>query len=148
MRIVPVSLKAANQYIETHHRHHQGKKNGYRFAVGLADESGELIGVAIASNPAGRGQCDGFTLEVSRTCTAGEKNANSMLYGAIRKVALAMGYRRLITYTMPEESGASLRAVGWMQTGLTDGRGWNRPKRSRTDLHPVGPKLRWEYRAA
>lgn len=148
MKIVPISLKVANAYIDAHHRHHHGKKNGYRFAVGLADDAGGLIGVAIASNPASRSQADGLTLEVSRTCTAGEKNANSMLYGAIRRVAIAMGYRRLITYTMPEESGASLRAVGWVITGETRGESWNRPGRARVDLHQVGPKVRWEYIAA
>jgi len=40
-------------------------------------------------------------------------NANSMLYGAIWKAAKAMGYLRCITYTQADETGSSLRAVGW-----------------------------------
>lgn len=34
-------------------------------------------------------------------------------YAACRRAALALGWRRLVTYTLPEEGGASLRAAGW-----------------------------------
>ena len=47
-----------------------------------------------------------------RTATDGYRNANSTLYGAAWRVAQAMGYRRLITYTQANESGASMRAIG------------------------------------
>jgi hypothetical protein len=52
-------------------------------------------------------------LEVNRTCTTGERNANSMLYGAIRRAAVAMGYETIYTYTPADECGASLRAAGF-----------------------------------
>ena len=54
-------------------------------------------------------------LEVNRTCTDGTRNANSMLYGAIWKAAKAMGYVRCITYTQADETGASLKAAGWIK---------------------------------
>lgn len=56
---------------------------------------------------------DGLTLEVTRVCTDGTRNANSILYGACARTAKGMGYNRIITYTLQSESGASLRAAGW-----------------------------------
>jgi len=71
-------------------------------------------------------------------------NAASMLYGAAWRAAKAMGYRRLITYTLPEEGGSSLRAAGWTVVGQSAGGTWNRNARPRVDKHPLQPKLRWE----
>lgn len=56
---------------------------------------------------------NGVTLEVTRTCTDGTRNANSMLYGAIVRAATALGYHKCVTYTQHDESGASLRGAGW-----------------------------------
>jgi hypothetical protein len=67
----------------------------------------------MVGRPVARHYDDGRTLEVNRTCTDGTPNANSALYGAAWRVAKAMGYRRLITYTQDGESGASLRAAAW-----------------------------------
>jgi hypothetical protein len=36
-----------------------------------------------------------------------------MLYGAAWRAARAIGYQRLVTYTLAAENGASLRAAGW-----------------------------------
>ena len=56
-----------------------------------------------------------------------------------------MGYRRLVTYTLPEEGGVSLRAAGWTVVGqTTNDRGWNTKDRPRVDDHPLQCKLRWE----
>jgi len=87
---------------------------------------------------------NGWTLEVNRACTDGTKNANSMLYGACWRVTKALGYRKLITYTLPEESGASLRAAGWKCIGEAGGERWSRASRPRIDTHPTQTKLRWE----
>ena len=82
---------------------------------------------------------------MTRTCTDGTKNANSCLYGACWRVARGLGYKRLITYTVPSESGVSLRGAGFKMVGETnDARGWNRPKRPRVDTHPLVSKLIWE----
>lgn len=151
MKLVPITLRQANGFIREHHRHHGGRR-GYRFAVGL-HSGGALVGVALASNPIAKALCDGVTIEVSRTCTDGTKNANSMLYGAIWRAARALGYERMITYTTPEESGSSLRAIGMRPDGMTEGRPWDRPGRPRPQAkYPVGPKVRWvietpEYRS-
>ena len=103
-----------------------------------------MRGVAIVGRPVARLLDDGWTLEVNRTCTDGAKNANSMLYGACRRVAFGLGYRKLITYTLPEEGGASLNAAGWKCIGEAGSGTWNRKARPRVDLHPLQTKLRWE----
>lgn len=142
MKLAPISLRQANAFVEKHHRHHGGRR-AYRFAVCIKGPRGGMKGVAIAGNPIAKALCDGLTIEVSRTCTDGTKNANSMLYGAIWRAARALGYTRMVTYTMPEESGSSLRAVGMVPDGMTEGRPWSRTKRPRTVNYPVGPKVRW-----
>jgi hypothetical protein len=100
LTLSPVSLREANAFIEKHHRHHGGRR-AHRFAVGVRGPRGGLRGVAIAGNPIAKALCDGRTIEVSRSCTDGTKNVNSMLYGAIWRAARALGYTRMITYTMP-----------------------------------------------
>ena len=144
IHIVPINIKQANKFIEQFHRHHHSVP-GCKFCLGVAEGS-SLIGVAVVGLPLSRHLMDGETLEVRRTCTDGTKNANSMLYGAAWRVTQGLGYHRLLTYTLPEESGASLRAVGWTCCGLCGGGSWdtqnsNRPRLSR---HPQCQKLRWE----
>lgn len=142
LTIVPMTLAEANAFVEKHHRHHKPVP-GAKFCVAVA--VGEtVVGVAIVGRPIARMVDDGWTLEVNRTCTDGTKNANSMLYGACRRAAFALGYRKLITYTLPSESGASLRAAGWKCLGEAGGGSWSRESRPRVDTHPLQPKLRWE----
>ena len=111
MDIRPISISKANAYVEQFHRHH-GKKVGCKFAISVF-EGDILHGVAICSNPVARNSDDGFTLEVSRLCTDGERNACSMLYGACARIAKEMGYRKIQTYILESENGASLKASGW-----------------------------------
>ena len=51
---------------------------------------------------------------------------------------------RLVTYTLPEEGGASLRGAGWRCIGEAGGGSWSRTARPRVDAHPTQRKLRWE----
>lgn len=55
-----------------------------------------------------------------------------------------MGYRRLVTYTLPAEGGASLRGAGWTCLGRAGGGSWFRRARPRVDTHPTQVKMRWE----
>jgi hypothetical protein len=89
---------------------------------------------------------DGWTLEVNRCCTDGVRNGCSMLYGKAWQVAKALGYRKLITYTLPAEGGASLRGAGWKCIGERGGGNWNHKGRPRidTDVLLQGQKLLWE----
>jgi hypothetical protein len=91
---------------------------------------------------------DQSPLEVSRVATDGVRNGCSMLYGACRRAALALGYRRLVTYVLDTEPGTSLRAAGWRCTGAVRGKPWDTPRRRRVDRHPIRNKYRWEAGAA
>ena len=141
LTIVPINLDEANAFVRQYHRHHKPVP-GAKFCIAVAGK--DIVGVAIVGRPIARMVDDGWTLEVNRTCTNGTKNVNSMLYGACRRVAFALGYRRLITYTLPEESGSSLRGAGWKCLGEAGGGKWSRPSRPRVDTHPTQIKLRWE----
>lgn len=141
MRVVPIAFDEANEFVRRHHRHHQPCV-GHKFSIAVADEV--VRGVAIVGRPVSRMADDGLTLEVNRCCTDGAKNACSMLYSAAWRAARAMGYLKLITYTLPSEGGASLRGAGWKVIGQAGGGSWGRDSRPRVDMHPTEPKLRWE----
>lgn len=151
MQISQITLKVAQEFVAKHHRHNK-PPTGHKFSIGLKNSDGELIGVATAGRPIARHFDDGLTLEVNRTCTTGERNANSALYGAIWRAAKAMGYQRLITYTQADESGASLRAVGFVQVKeLPSRKGWAASSVVLKDKRdPVGnggvPRVLWEIR--
>lgn len=110
--LVPITLAKAKEFVREFHRHNPNSKATWKFGVGL-ENNGRLIGVAMAGLPAARLSMTRYVLEVNRTCTDGTVNANSLLYGAIARAAKALGYKKLITYTLPIESGSSLRGAGW-----------------------------------
>ena len=140
--IVPLSLSEANSAVSRWHRHHMAVR-GHKFSLGC-ERGGDLCGAAIVGRPVARRLDDGWTLEVTRVATDGTRNACSALYGAARRATFALGYRRLVTYTLPSESGASLRAAGYRCIGAAGGGSWSRPSRPRSDNAPTEPKLRWE----
>lgn len=143
LTVVPVTLREANAYVARVHRHH-GPARGCFFCLGVADDRGEIRGVAIVGRPVARRLQDGFTAEVLRVATDGCPNACSALYGACWRAARAQGFRRLGTYTLVGEPGTSLRAAGWKLIGEAGGGSWSREGRPRVDLHPTQMKLRWE----
>lgn len=152
MTIVPVTLRAARQFVAAYHRHNE-PPIGHRFSIGLADAASELVGVVIAGRPVARGADDGLTIELLRVTTTGDRNACSRLYGAACRAATAMGYRRAITYTLAEEPGTSLRAAGftvdaelparvpWAHT--SGPRSGEMPQLWGDAKMPTGPKTRW-----
>jgi hypothetical protein len=152
MKIVPITLATAKAFVGEHHRHNK-PPTGWKFGVGLVDEGGDLIGVATAGRPVARHFDDGLTLEVNRTCTDGTPNANSMLYGAVWRAGKAMGYTRCITYTQAEESGASLKAAGFVQVKILASRGsWAESSvKGRDKRDPVGTggveRVLWEIKS-
>ena len=143
LTVVPISLAEANAFVARHHRHH-APMPGAKFCIAIADDGGTVRGVAIVGRPVARNADNGWTLEVNRCCTDGVKNGCSMLYGAAWRAAKALGYRRLITYTLPEEGGASLRATGWTNIGLRGGGNWNCASRPRVDTQLQQQKFCWE----
>lgn len=142
LAIVPCDIDEARAFVDQYHRHHKAPLSG-KFAVAVADAE-KVRGVAIAGRPVARALQDGWTIEITRVCTDGTRNACSMLYGACRRVAIALGYKRVITYTLATEGGASLRAAGFRVVADVRGRSWSCPSRPRVDKHPLQNKLRWE----
>lgn len=142
--IVPVTLKEANEFVEEHHRHH-GRVVGHKFSIGCADvDTGEIVGVAIVGRPVARYLDNGWTLEVNRCCTDGSRNACSMLYAAAWRAARAMGYKKLVTYILASETGASVKAAGFSCVGEAGGLRWTGKRRPEIDLYPAQMKLRFE----
>lgn len=146
LRVVPTTLREANAFVEANHRHH-GPSRGCILCAAVADDLGAVRGVAIVGRPVARMLDDGWTAEVTRCCTDGARNACSMLYGAAWRAVRALGYRRLVTYTLPDEGGSSMRAAGFRLVGAAGGGSWNCPSRPRVDTHPLQEKLRWERAA-
>jgi hypothetical protein len=112
-----------------------------------AKAAGDLVGVVIVGRPMSRMRDDGDTLEVTRLCTDGERNACSFLYGAAAKAAFALGYQRIGTYILASEPGTSLMGTGWKLIGERSGRSWSCPLRPRVDKHPTQKKMLFERTA-
>lgn len=140
----PISFPEASAFIRRHHRH-LPPPQGHKFSVAVRDGQ-QVVGVVTVGRPVARHVDDGLTLEVTRCCTTGAENACSMLYGAAWRTTRALGYRRLITYTLPQEPGTSLRAAGWRAAGVTTGGSWHRRERPRTDRASTSRKQVWEKR--
>ena len=151
MKVVPMSLAEANEFVANFHRHNKPVQ-GAKFSIGASDGQ-RLIGVAIVGRPVARRLDDGITSEVTRCCVLDDapKGACSFLYSRSWRAWQAMGGQRLVTYTLQSESGSSLRGAGWKVVGQTEGfaegKGWTtRPGR---EWQPVigQAKFRWEVAA-
>lgn len=148
MRIVPLTLREANDFVETWHRHSARTSNdGGKYAIGLEHE-GELVGVAIVGRPVARLLHADGTAELLRLCTSSSapKGAGSKLYARARRIWQLMGGTRFVTYTLSRESGAVLRGAGVREPAATvRAEEWDRPSRRRTSQPVYGePKLRWD----
>lgn len=82
LEVVPVTFSFAKEYVKAHHRHNPNIV-GCKFAIGVKNGEGDIVGVAICGRPVSRHLDNGETLEINRVCTDGTKNACSMLYGRL-----------------------------------------------------------------
>ena len=147
LKVCPITLREAQEYIKKHHRHCSPPKF-HKFSVALkVDGEQDFVGVGVASTPKARAQMDGETLEINRVCSdARYADVCSKLYALMIRAGKSMGYRRFISYTLPEEDGASLKAAGFHLDGITEGRtsSWSSGKRPRNiEKYPQGAKFRW-----
>ena len=140
--IQPIDFAEAAEFVRQHHRHHIPPVS-WKFGCAV-NNGAEVVGVVMVGRPVSRVRDDGWTLEVTRCCTDGTPHVASKLYAAAWRAARALGYRRLITYTLAEEPGTSLRAAGWRIVGQTKGGSWDCPSRPRVDKAPTGQKTLWE----
>ncbi len=156
MIAIPIELKAAQAYINQYHRHHQAAHRD-KFRIATSNDGKDIIGVIQVGRPVSRVLDDGHTLEVLRLCTTGDKNVCSFLYSRACRIAKEMGYTKMITYILETETGASLRASGWVcEVDGVGGSDWNVPSRPREVIalqmslfeekpkYPIGQKKqRW-----
>ena len=142
LALMPISYGDACVFVSHHHRHHAAPQ-GHKFSVACTDGL-EVRGVVMVGRPVARGLDNGLTLEVTRCCTDGTPNACSLLYGAAWRATKALGYERLLTYTLATEGGTSLRAAGWRVIGQTQGGQWDTPSRPRPQVRQAGVKTLWE----
>lgn len=142
MTLKPISIRDANAFVALHHRHHK-PVHGAKFAI-ACEEDGVRHGVAIVGRPVSRRLDDGVTAEITRLCSDGTQNVCSFLLSRAKRAAQAMGYVRVITYTLATEGGKSLQAAGWVRQGERSGRGsWNVPSRPRQGRDKEVVKVLW-----
>lgn len=151
LHIVPCTLRRANDFVEAYHRHsRRTARDGGKFSI-AATMNGQVVGVAIVGNPLSATLMNGFTAEVLRDCVLPDapRNCNSFLYGACRRIWFEMGGNLIITYTLTEESGASLRGAGWTLAAEVRGHSattWGKSDHlTRTEQAILAvPKRRWQ----
>lgn len=154
MKIAPCTVTAAKLKVKEWHRHLKDIQGGL-FAAQVIDDTGQCVAVALAGNPARVWQKEA-KLVISRVaaeedqpkiiCSKGREHASpscTMLYGALCRAAKALGYCEVWTYTLPEESGISLKAAGFIDMGLSAGGEHSRPSRYRKPAVRPEPKRRW-----
>ena len=142
LKAIPLELKQANEFVKKLHRHHDPVYRD-KFRIGC-EKNGELVGVVQVGRPVSRNLDDGKTLEVVRLCTDGTKNACSFMYSKAARIAKELGYQKIITYILEDETGESLKAAGWNLAATTKGGDWSRPSRPRKTTAPTVPKKRYE----
>ena len=143
LEIKPIHLAAARDFVKKYHRHNIPPVGG-KFAVACYDDD-RLCGVAICGRPVARRLDDGETLEIYRNCTDGTQNACSKLYGTCQRIARDMGYKRVITYTLESENGASLRAANFECCGKCGGKEWTGSRRRDYYVSPKEMKTKWLF---
>lgn len=146
LKLQPISFPEACSFIVEFHSHHKPPQ-GWKFGIAVNNGT-KIVGVITVGRPVSRFNDDSYTLEVTRCCTDGTKNAASMLYTAAWRACKSMGYKRLITYTLHTEKGTSLTASNFKIVGKTSGGSWNSPSRPRFDSHPTCQKTIWEISSA
>lgn len=152
MIIRPISIKDADAFVSKNHRHNKAAANG-KFAIGcyivLGVTSGiwyYQIGVGIGGRPRSRHLDNGLTFEIYRVCTNGHRNATSLIYSKMKKIAQLMGYLKIITYSLQDESGSSLKAIGAIiEKRVEHNKQWNDSGGIKRNFQEVTiqPKLRW-----
>lgn len=129
LELRPLSITGARREVKRLHRHLPKVVGGlFASSVWVGDE---FAGVAMASEPKAPASRGKRIVEITRCATNGQKNACSMLYGALCRASAAIGYLKAITFTRLDEPGTSLRAAGFVDDGLTREQSWDRPSRVR-----------------
>lgn len=137
-------LREACGFIARHHRHHVPPQGGI-VALGLWEDE-KLVGIGILGRPLARAAQMNGDAELIRLCVLPDvAHAASALQARMKRVAQSLGFRRMLTYTLADEAGTSMRAAGMQRDiDLTRGGEWTTPTRKRlAAIHPTARKIRW-----
>lgn len=140
---VPLEQAEANEVVDRLHSHH-GASRGSMWSVGIVDRQGTIHCVAQVGVVRARMLMAPTTAEVVRVASDGTKNVASMALARCTAALFALGYTRVVSYTILGESGHSYRVAGWWPTSLSAGGQWSRPSRRRAAAQQALPKVRWE----
>lgn len=143
-RIIPLTLRQANDFVEAHHRHSARTSNdGGKFAIGL-EFDGQLVGAAIVGRPVARMLQQEGTAELLRCCVspAAPEGASKTLNARCKRIWQLMGGTRLVTYILAREAGGSLSGSGFVWEARVPGRQWNGSKKGGRSIADQ-PKDRW-----
>tara|TARA_Y100000593_G_C4263262_1_gene313336 strand:+ start:70 stop:627 length:558 start_codon:yes stop_codon:yes gene_type:complete len=141
-----ISRDKCKEFINLHHRHIKAPQ-GDIFRIALYTEDDVMVGAIMVGRPVSREYDPGTVCEVNRLCVLpGIYNGCSLLYAKAARIAREWGFERIITYTLQEETGSSLRASGWVESGTVRSRvtGWHSPARKREQNTRTKAKIRWE----
>jgi hypothetical protein len=119
---IRIKLQEAAQFTLLHHRHSKPLKR-HKFSIGAKDEYGILLGVVTVDT------CSSHEwskrrdhIEIRRLVTkdisglpieTNIKNVASFLLGKAITACFALGFKYIVTYTQPGETGSSLKALGF-----------------------------------
>lgn len=143
LSVRPIVRDAAREWLRRH-RHLPPPRNTWLLGASVHDGE-RLCAVAIVERPARLLQ-DGTTACVSRLCTDRTEHAAGKALGAVTRACIALGYRRLVSYTLLGEKGTPYRANGWQVTAIVKGEATHgRAGRARDPQVQPGRKVRWEY---
>lgn len=143
LRLVPCTRDECVAFVRAQHRHAAPSKR-YRVAI-AAELDGRIVGVAELGEPKARGLDRKAVIEVTRLATDGTLGACSFLLTRAKRLGQAMGYRRVATYNLLTESGASLLAALFHEVAIVRGRPWSCKSRPRGDAGMNRPhRRRWE----
>jgi hypothetical protein len=145
IRIVPITLKRALRWCDAVHAHLEPPP-GALVAVAVQDDTQRIVCVSILEVPSARMLgAQGVIAEISRVASdASTPNASGMATAALVRAAIALGYTRIVTYTMVGERGTTYRATGWRAVAISRGGHWDRDARPRDAATQPGAKVRWE----
>ena len=144
---MPISLREANEFVANFHRHNKPTQGG-KFSIGALFNN-EIVGVAIVGRPVSAILDDGWTAEVNRVCVRDHapRNACSFLYGRCWRIWQQMGGTRMVTYTLQEESGASLRGAGGKIVGEVKPHDRWTQRGGNRDWQPIYGQLKFRWEA-
>ncbi len=123
---INLKLGEAQAFVQRWHRHSKPLKR-HMFSIGayskflIWNDSGQsgyplgIQGIATVDRCSSAWSKDRYRIEIRRVCLSetAPDNMASFLISKAKAACFAMGYRQVVTYTQPHESGVSLRACGF-----------------------------------